>query len=112
MVEHDERKVNMFSSVYPEILRELAQSWLDNQRFGTHLSHCNFGENAGVCKYGEDDKCPALSENWKWFGQALTRADYGLAPVLKPETDREILERLTKELEVHLGSVPLGPKFE
>lgn len=37
---------------------------------GVHLSHCNFGENANQCKYGEDD-CPALSESWSWLGKAL-----------------------------------------
>jgi hypothetical protein len=27
---------------------------------GVHLTHCNFGENLGSCKYGEDETCPAL----------------------------------------------------
>jgi hypothetical protein len=39
-------------------------------RVGVHLSHCNFGENVGWCKYGEED-CPAMSEEWRWFGDAL-----------------------------------------
>lgn len=47
---------------------EIARS-LDN-KLGLHLSHCNFGENAGQCKYGEDD-CPALSESWSWLGNSL-----------------------------------------
>jgi len=42
------------------------------RHFGTHLSHCNFGENSGFCKYGEDD-CPALSESWSWVGKAIDR---------------------------------------
>ena len=42
--------------------------------FGTHLSHCNFGEHPGVCKYGDED-CPALTDDWRWFGDALTRRD-------------------------------------
>lgn len=29
----------------------------------THLTHCNFGENLGSCKYGEDEICPALKPN-------------------------------------------------
>jgi len=31
---------------------------------GTHLSHCNQGEHVGTCKYGENDTCPALKENF------------------------------------------------
>ena len=27
---------------------------------GVHLRHCNFGEEFGRCKYGEDETCPAL----------------------------------------------------
>jgi hypothetical protein len=42
------------------------------QKLGVHLSHCNFGENAGACKYGEDD-CPALTDSWEWLGLALQR---------------------------------------
>jgi hypothetical protein len=41
---------------------------------GVHLSHCNFGEEAGQCKYGDED-CPAMSQSWKWFGDALTNAE-------------------------------------
>jgi Zn finger protein HypA/HybF involved in hydrogenase expression len=52
----------------PEALRELS----------VHLSHCNFGENAGACKYG-DENCPALTERWRWFGDYLQRADRKLA---------------------------------
>jgi len=40
--------------------------------FGVHLSHCNFGEHKGTCKYGEDN-CPALSEGWRWIGNAINR---------------------------------------
>lgn len=40
------------------------------RRLGVHLSHCNFGENAGHCKYGDED-CPACSQDWAWFGDAL-----------------------------------------
>lgn len=52
-------------------------------KLGVHLSHCNFGENAGHCKYGDDD-CPALTESWSWFGNALQRAEglKGLVPFL------------------------------
>lgn len=38
---------------------------------GTHLSHCNFGEYKGMCKYGDEEDCPALSEEWGWFGKNL-----------------------------------------
>ncbi len=43
------------------------------RKLGVHLSHCNFGEHAGTCKYGEDDDCPALSESWRWMGNAINR---------------------------------------
>lgn len=39
---------------------------------GRHLSHCNFGEHAGQCKYGQTD-CPALTEQWRWLGPAIDR---------------------------------------
>jgi hypothetical protein len=45
----------------------------EHPRLGTHLSHCNFGEYPGVCKYGDED-CPALTESWSWFGQNMQRA--------------------------------------
>ncbi len=43
------------------------------EQLGVHLSHCNFGENAGVCKYGEET-CPAVSEAWSWLGKGLDRS--------------------------------------
>ena len=43
---------------------------LKAEKLGVHLSHCNFGENANVCKYGDDD-CPALTPQWLWLGKAL-----------------------------------------
>lgn len=27
---------------------------------GTHMTHCNQGEEAGRCKYGDDETCPAV----------------------------------------------------
>ncbi len=42
------------------------------RELGVHLSHCNFGEHAGTCKYC-DDNCPALSEEWRWIGNAINR---------------------------------------
>jgi hypothetical protein len=56
----------------PEPLPERPASDHD-RHLGTHLSHCNFGENSGQCKYGESD-CPALTEGWSWFGNSLQRA--------------------------------------
>ena len=44
---------------------------LKMRNLGVHLSHCNFGENAGGCKYGDPD-CPALA-GWSWFGRALDK---------------------------------------
>ena len=41
------------------------------RQLGMHLSHCNFGEHVGACKYGDAD-CPALA-GWAWFGRAINR---------------------------------------
>ena len=43
--------------------------------FKVHLSHCNFGEHAQVCKYGREETCPALMPSWVWFGNALQRSE-------------------------------------
>lgn len=43
------------------------------RRMGVHLQHCNFGENEGSCKYGDDD-CPALTPDWSWLGQHIEEA--------------------------------------
>jgi hypothetical protein len=51
-------------------ITEAYRRGLANNDLEVHLSHCNFGENAGVCKYGEPD-CPALAESWAWLGKAL-----------------------------------------
>lgn len=40
-----------------------------------HLSHCNQGENLGICKYGDDD-CPALKGK-KTSRCSLFRTDMG-----------------------------------
>lgn len=44
---------------------------IDGNKLGVHLSHCNFGENKCVCKYG-DPNCPALTEAWSWVGNRLS----------------------------------------
>lgn len=31
-----------------------------HKRYKTHMTHCNFGDYEGVCKYGEDSVCPAI----------------------------------------------------
>jgi hypothetical protein len=54
----------------PETTNGQADSFL-----GVHLSHCNFGENSGVCKYGEDEICPALTEAWDWLGKAVDKSN-------------------------------------
>lgn len=50
---------------------EVTPDWY-HPKFGVHLSHCNFGENVGTCKYGDDD-CPSL-HGWRWFGDMLERS--------------------------------------
>lgn len=47
----------------------------DERKLGVHLSHCNFGEHAGTCAYGDDENCQALSESWSWFGKSLQRSE-------------------------------------
>lgn len=29
-----------------------------------HMHHCNQGEYVGTCKYGQDDRCPALKDSF------------------------------------------------
>lgn len=45
---------------------------MTHPKLGIHLSHCNFGEHIGSCKYGNAD-CPALTNEWSWFGLALQK---------------------------------------
>lgn len=52
-------------------------AFTEHHKLGVHLSHCNFGEYAGVCKYGSDD-CPALSDSWSWFGTYMQRAEHAI----------------------------------
>jgi ribosomal protein L37AE/L43A len=54
----------------PCAIARLATVLAKQDKFGVHLQHCNFGEHAGSCKYGDED-CPALSESWSWFGERL-----------------------------------------
>lgn len=53
----------------------LAESWVGstNKTF-VHLAHCNFGENDGMCKYGDEDDCPAIRE-WGWLRAAYAQSD-------------------------------------
>ena len=68
-------------------------------RLGVHLAHCNFGEYVGNCKY-TDDSCPALSEDWSWFGLRLTTRDKDLQEV-KNRLDTAVihLQKATAENE-------------
>lgn len=34
----------------------------EDQDHRVHMNHCNQGEYTGCCKYGEDDRCPALNQ--------------------------------------------------
>jgi regulator of replication initiation timing len=52
---------------------EQVQAERDAARFGVHLRHCNHGEWAGVCKYGNAD-CPMLTEDWAWVGRHIDRS--------------------------------------
>lgn len=63
-----------------------------NRRLGVHLSHCNFGEYANRCKYGEDADCPALSESWSWFGKIVQERDRLRDIDLPAEPTQEMLD--------------------
>lgn len=65
---------------------------------GMHLSHCNSGEYGNYCKYGEKKLCPALTDEWSWFGKALDKAE-------KAQTNLFILRQQVKSFidRVHLG---------
>lgn len=58
------------------LAEQLEESKKIYRKFAIHMSHCNFGEHSGECKYGDDD-CPALTESWSWFGRALDRKRHG-----------------------------------
>ena len=63
---------------------------------GTHLSHCNHGEQVNDCKYGELD-CPALSEEWRWFGETYERLR---APAPAPQGSAEAMrEAAAKQID-------------
>jgi hypothetical protein len=53
-----------------DVVDLLATAEREARDLGTHLSHCNFGENVNGCKYGIDT-CPALTEDWMWLGREL-----------------------------------------
>lgn len=67
----------------------------EHAKLGTHLSHCNFGEYVGSCKYCDED-CPALSEQWSWFGKNVQKSD-------------KIVIELRKWLKTHAGSAYTHP---
>lgn len=63
---------------------------------GLHLSHCNFGENSGCCKYGPEDACPALTEQWRWLGQAIDRgAGHASAAYMPAAVHQRVVDALT-----------------
>lgn len=74
----------------------MAESIEYNRRLRAHLSHCNFGEQPGQCKYGDED-CPALTENWKWMGDAISKSEN------KDRTIARLRQRII-ELEEELDS--------
>ncbi len=39
-----------------------------------HLSHCNFGEYVGNCKYGDVQDCPAIQDH-SWYGENLQKLE-------------------------------------
>ena len=61
--------------------------------FQTHISHCNFGEYPGSCKYGPNEQCPALSEQWSWLGEAIRR---GAVAVYENDIDPLLLEQVLR----------------
>jgi hypothetical protein len=73
-------------------ITEAYRRGLANSKLGVHLSHCNFGENAGVCKYGESD-CPALADSWAWLGEALQNRSTPPPATQEPVAVPGIVER-------------------
>jgi hypothetical protein len=76
-------------------ITEAYRRGLANSKLGVHLSHCNFGENAGVCKYGESD-CPALADSWAWLGEALQNRSTPLPATREPAAAPGIVERMQR----------------
>jgi hypothetical protein len=80
---------------------ELENERLKNEarRLGVHLSHCNYGEDEGLCKYGDED-CPALAD-WKWFGDAMQGELDRVREYLEAANGnmREVLRRLEALIE-------------
>jgi hypothetical protein len=74
-------------------ITEAYRRGLANSKLGVHLSHCNFGENAGVCKYGESD-CPALADSWAWLGEALQNRSTPLPATREPVAAPGIVEQM------------------
>lgn len=75
---------------------------------GTHLTHCNFGENEGICKYGYhqfgNEECPALRE--EKIRQKNTFSDFNIKVWFKvpEENEEQAIEILKKKLEETFNS--------
>lgn len=70
---------------------------VEHPKLGVHLSHCNFGEHQGCCKYGDED-CPALDPSWSWFGDRLTYLERKLEKLERPEENYERLYNAAKRV--------------
>lgn len=93
-------RVNVRADVFSfERVEELVEAYAAHhaQQLGVHLSHCNFGENAGDCKYGEDETCPALTEAWSWFGAGMQRL--AAERPARLEAERQLVAAHRREVE-------------
>lgn len=51
------------------VVASLAQAPIIPNGYKVHMAHCNQGDYADGCKYGEDDTCPALSAGRSALGE-------------------------------------------
>ncbi len=77
-----------------------------------HLSHCNFGENMGCCKY-DDDNCPALDESWSWFGLAIQKKAALESALAAVTEDRDRWQRMHENAvkEARLAEAALAERY-
>lgn len=69
---------------------------------GVHLSHCNFGEHRGSCKYGPSEECPALTNEWSWFGANLQEAErLRVKNMLVEKAAWELIQEIDQGLQEH-----------
>lgn len=67
------RLMHAMNTAAPTKEAEQAEAPSDNVM--VHITHCNFGEYSGSCKYGDAENCPALSPSFSWIGKAIDKGN-------------------------------------